>query len=173
MTQGDSTVSFLSGCEAGLLQRLRLEAFLYMEADLLDEGRLNEWLALFTEDAVYWIPASRYATDPDSEVSILYDERARLEMRIARLLSGNVHSQTPPSRTRRLVTNVRLLEDGAHATRVASNFALTEIRRGKKTIYTGRAEYDLVCAERGWKIRRKKVDLVENNEAIGSLTFLL
>lgn len=164
---------FPAGSEARWLRRLQLEEFLHVEADLLDEVRLNEWLALFTDDALYWIPANRYTTDPSREVSIIYDQRPRMEMRVARLMGGSVHSQNPPSRTRRLIANVRLLEDSQDTVRVASNFSLTEIRRGKKAIYTGRYEHDFVLGGSSWKIRRKKVELVENSEALGNLSFLL
>ena len=96
-----------------------------------------------------------------------------MEMRVARLMGGQVYAQTPPSRTRRLVTNIRLLEANAELARVASNLSITEVRRGKKSIYTGRSEYDLVSVGPDWKIRRKKVELVENNEALGNLSFIL
>src|SRR5208337_1905717 len=85
-----------------------IEQFLYREARLLDEGRFDEWLDLFTADAVYWLPAGQGDTHPDRQVSIIYDTRQEMERRVARLQSGYAHAQDPPSRTHRIVSNVEL-----------------------------------------------------------------
>src|SRR3984893_3415053 len=83
--------------------------FLYLEARLADEARYAEWLALWTDDAVYWVPAT---TDPDADperhLSHIYDNRARLETRVKLLQTGVRHSQEPASQMRRLVSNIEV-----------------------------------------------------------------
>src|SRR4051812_1093271 len=90
--------------------RLAVEAFLYREARLIDEGHFDEWLTLFTEDAHYWCPSNRDDVDPEREVSIIYDDRVRLSDRVWRLQSGKAFAQQPPSRTCRLISNVEVLD---------------------------------------------------------------
>src|SRR5499426_4747549 len=83
--------------------------FLHREARLADEGRYAEWLALWTEDAVYWVPATTDpAADPDKHLSHIYDNRARLETRIKLLQTGHRYSQEPPSPMRRLISNIEV-----------------------------------------------------------------
>ena len=83
-----------------------IERFLYHEARLLDEGQLDDWLALLTPDAYYWIPCNANDVDPTRHVSLIYDDRQHLEDRIWRIKSGWAHAQDPPSHTRRIVGNV-------------------------------------------------------------------
>src|SRR2546428_13930155 len=81
--------------------RHQIENFLYREARLMDEHAYDEWLALWTDDALYWVPCNRDDSDPMREVSIIYDNRARLEERIIRLKSGAIYAQEPKWRLRR------------------------------------------------------------------------
>src|SRR5512147_1477489 len=74
-------------------------ALLEREARLLDEGRYEDWLALYVEQCAVWVPASEKAGDPRREVAIFFDDRQRLEDRIFRLRTGKAWSQVPPSRT--------------------------------------------------------------------------
>ena len=67
-----------------------VERFLFLEARLMDEHRYKEWLALWTDDGVYWVPCNDDDIDPKRHVSIIYDDRERLEQGIDRLLSGSV-----------------------------------------------------------------------------------
>src|SRR5439155_898605 len=91
--------------------RHQIETFLYREARLMDEHAYDEWLALWTDDALYWVPCNRDDSDPMREVSIIYDNRARLEDRIMRLKSGAIYAQEPKSRLRRVVANVEVLRN--------------------------------------------------------------
>ena len=113
------------------ITRDAVEAFLFHEADLLDELRIEDWLALWTPECCYWVPCNDRdadSTDPERQVSIIYDDRARLEDRVYRLMSSAAHSQRPRSRMRRVVGNLRFeLREGEVHTR--SNFVLAELRR--------------------------------------------
>ena len=79
-----------------------------MRRKLIDEHRYDEWLALWTEDGLYWVPCNSDDADPARQAMIIYDNRARLEERIYRLTSGAAWAQQPRSRTRRLISNVEV-----------------------------------------------------------------
>jgi 3-phenylpropionate/cinnamic acid dioxygenase small subunit len=155
------------------LDRHDIERFLYREARLMDEHRFDEWLALWTEDALYWVPSNRDDADPTREVSIIYDDRARLEERIFRLKGTAAHAQDPPSRMLRLVSNVEIEEGADGDVTVYSNFNLTELRRGRQDTFTGRTVHRLRQNEGRFKIAWKKVMLVNNDEVFDNLTFLV
>lgn len=156
-----------------LLTRLQIEEFLYHEASLLDKRQWTEWLRLFDDEATYWIPCNGDDIDPTRHVSIVYDDRKRLEDRVWRLETGQSPAQIPPSRTRHLITNVQVLASDDEKTVVSSNFIITELRRGRQTVYSGRFEHHLRQTEEGWKICYKKVELINNNEPLGNLSFIL
>ncbi len=80
--------------------REQIEAFLYREARLIDEHRYDQWLSLWTDEALYWVPCNEDDTDPERQVSIIYDDRGRLGERVARLKSGAAWAQEPKSRMR-------------------------------------------------------------------------
>ena len=153
--------------------RQKVEQFLYHEAQLMDEHRFDEWLALWEEDALYWVPTGRDDINPDREISLIYDDRVRLELRIARLKSGFAHAQEPKSRMRRVVSNIVVEEADKGEIVAASNFMLVELRRGKQDLFAGRSIHRLRPYEGGFKLVSKKVMLVNNDEPIDNLTFLI
>ena len=151
-----------------------IERFLYHEARLLDEGQLDEWLGLFTPDAYYWIPCNANDVDPTRHVSLIYDDRKHLEDRIWRIKSGWAHAQDPPSHTRRIVGNVEPRASEAKGELVVSStFIRVELRRGMQTLFAGRYEHRLRREGDGWRIAFKKVELLNNDEPIDSLTFIV
>src|ERR1700681_2218299 len=85
-------------------------AFIYNEARLQDEHLYQAWEALWTDDGVYWVPANGADIDPEKEMSIIYDNRSRISLRIKQLLTGKRHTQTPQSRLRRVVSNIELMD---------------------------------------------------------------
>ena len=155
------------------VDRLEIEDYLFSEARLLDDEKFDEWLELFTDDAIYWAPCNRYEIDPSTEVSLIYDDRGRLGDRIWRLNSGLAYSQEPRSRTRHMVGNVQILEATAEKVSVTSSFAIFELRKGVQRTFAGRYEHHLRPADGSWKIAYKKVELLNNDEPIDNLTFLL
>jgi len=153
--------------------RQQVEQFIYYEAQLMDEHRYDEWLALWTDDALYWVPTGRDEIDPKREVSLIYDDRVRLQLRISRLKSGFAHAQEPKSRMRRVVSNI-VLEEVENGEIVSySNFLLAELRRGKQDIFAGRTIHRLRPYNGSFKLVAKKVLLVNNDEPIDNLTFLI
>jgi 3-phenylpropionate/cinnamic acid dioxygenase small subunit len=155
------------------IDRHEVESFLYYEARLMDEGKYNEWLSLWTDDAIYWVPCNADDIDPMRHVSIIYDDRARLGERVARLLQPFMHAQDPMSRMRRIVGNVEFSEEGNDALNVESNFNLTETRKGRTDTFSGHSIYKLRRDNGSFKIASKKVLLTNNDEVIDNLTFLV
>ncbi|HEY3239174.1 MAG TPA: aromatic-ring-hydroxylating dioxygenase subunit beta [Acidimicrobiia bacterium] len=170
--------------DAGLLREV--EQFIYREARLADEGQYDAWEALWTDDAVYWVPANGDDTDPAMQMSIIYDNRSRIATRIKQLRTGKRHAQAPASRLRRIISNVELLDpdDGAagdpgaqgvpHDDVLAgANFVIYESRERGVTLWAGRSEYRLRPTAEGWRMAAKKVVLVDNDRALSTLAFLV
>src|ERR1700682_130887 len=84
-------------------------AFIYKEARLQDEHQYEAWEALWTDDGVYWVPANGADIDPEKEMSIIYDNRSRISLRVKQLLTCKRLTHTPQSRVRRIVSNIELL----------------------------------------------------------------
>ena len=153
--------------------REQIEAFLYREARLIDEHRYDEWLSLWTDAAIYWVPCNEDDTDPERQVSIIYDDRVRLGERVARLQSGAAWAQDPRSRMRRVIANIEIEERENGEVSVASNFILAELRRHVQNLWAGRTIHKLRLANGDFKIVYKKVMLVNNDEEIPALVFLI
>lgn len=116
-----------------------IEKFLYAEADLLDEWRLHEWLALFTERGRYLVPATdKPDGDPTKDLFLVQDDRFLLEQRVNSLQTRAAHAEYPHSRTRRLVTNIKATETEEGLIEVRANFAVFRARNGAVDTYFGR-----------------------------------
>ncbi len=155
------------------VDRTQVEAFLYREARLMDLHRYDEWLALFADDALYWIPSNHDDVDPMREVSIVYADRGLLQAQVARLASGRAYTQDPPSRICRVVSNVEVSPAEGDQIEVHSVFVLFETRAGRSRTFGGRAIHHLREQHGDFSIARKKVLLAGNDEVSGDLTFLL
>ena len=113
-----------------------IEQYYYAEAALLDDRQYGEWLALFAEDAHYWMPIRRTMTsnELDKEFSapggmaFFDDDRMMLTARVKKLATGYSWSEDPPSRTRHLVTNIRIVRDDSGELGVHTNFHLYRTR---------------------------------------------
>jgi benzoate/toluate 1,2-dioxygenase beta subunit len=147
------------------------EQFLIHEARLLDEARFDEWLALFTADAWYWVPSQPDQKSPRDTISLIYDDRRLLETRVRRLSSPRIYSQEPRSRTSRIVANVTIEESAAdrQACTVRSKFQLLEYRRNAQTPYAGTSLHRLVRVSGDIRIAWKRVDLVNCDAALEGL----
>jgi benzoate/toluate 1,2-dioxygenase subunit beta len=155
------------------LSRQEAEEILFEEARILDARRYDEWFAMLTEDAIYWVPCNGEGTDPNREVSLVYDDHARLRDRIDRLNSGLAHAQSPPSKTCRLVSNVQIEQTSAETAAISSAFFLYELRQSRQRIFAGRYQHRLRFEDGRWKIEWKKSVLVNNDEVIDNLTFIV
>ena len=150
-----------------------VEQFLLAEAELMDNHQYDDWLALWDEDLVYWVPCNSDDQDPKNSVSLIYDRRGQLEDRLARLKGKFAFAQQPRSRLMRVVSNFVVREANADTIVMTSAFALGEIRAGHETHYFGRTRHVLRPDPSGFKIREKKVMLLANDSPLNSVTFLL
>jgi p-cumate 2,3-dioxygenase beta subunit len=141
--------------------RVEVEDFLFHEAALLNAWRLEEWLALFSDDAVYLVPNlndDAHAA-PESTLYLIADDRYHLGERVKRLGKKTAHAEFPHSRTHRLVGNVRILERKGEEMRVESCFITHRASRGIVDTFFGRHEYVLVCDGGALRIREKRTIL--------------
>jgi 3-phenylpropionate/cinnamic acid dioxygenase small subunit len=151
--------------------------FVYREARLADEARYAEWLALWTDDGVYWVPATTDpGADPDRHISHIYDNRDRLETRIKLLQTGHRYSQEPASLMRRLVSNIEAAAADHGELVVESNFALAELAiQAKRELHwwVGHTTHRLRRVGGELKMCRKKVALINAAEPLPNLAFLI
>lgn len=134
--------------------------FLYREAALLDDWKLDEWAALFTEDATYIIPTNDTPDgDPDRDLMIVDDDHERIMARVKRLKSRHAHREYPASRTRHHVTNVLVERDPGGALRATAAFTVWRFRNDRGDWYVGRYDYVLVSGDDGLRIRSKRATL--------------
>src|ERR1700712_4797507 len=149
-------------------------AFLYKEARLQDEHQYEAWEALWTDDGVYWVPANGDDIDPEKEMSIIYDNRSRISLRIKQLLTGKRHTQTPQSRLRRTPPTIhRQDQQPGGDISAASNSMVFESSLRDDTIWAARNEYRLRYVGAELRMAYKKVVLVNNEKALFTLSFLI
>lgn len=151
-----------------MLLKHEAEEFLFHEADLLDSRRLDEWLDLLTDDIHYWMPIRRTTTarevdreftGPDG-VAFFDDDKAMLTMRVERLSVGRAWAEDPPSRTRRLITNIRIVDMTDNEVTVACNFQLYRTRlNSEEDSWIGRREDVLRRTGDRFKLARRHIYL--------------
>jgi len=147
--------------------------FIYREARFQDDHAYDEWEALWTEDGVYWIPANGEGGDPEMEMSIVYDNRSRIALRIRQFHTGKRYSQSPQSRLRRIVSNIEILNQDGDELLVTSNAMVFESSVRGDIIWASRNEYTLRREGHAMRMARKKVVLVNNETALYSMAFLI
>ena len=143
------------------LTRTQAEDLLFEEADLLDQWRLQEWLALYTADASYLVPSTDLPPGADPAKSLFYiaDDRARMHERVVRLMKKSAHSEQPRSRTRHLVSNVRVAASQDDETPVSAAFVTFRTKHAVTDTYMGRLLYRLRQVDGQWRIREKRCEL--------------
>lgn len=151
----------------------RVEKFIYREARLQDERLYRDWENLWTDDGLYWVPANSADIDPEIEMSIIYDNRSRIALRVNQFYTGKRFAAKPASSLRRVVSNIEILEDDGNQIRVASNAIIYESTLRQETVWGCRNEYRLRRIDGRLKMAYKKVVLVNCDKAVGNLTFLI
>lgn len=139
-----------------------VEDFLFMEAELLDSWRLDEWVGLFAEDGRYVVPTTDLPDgDPKRDLVFIDDDITRLRARAARLNSRHAHREYPSSRTRRFVTNVRVADTGGGELSVTANVVVYRFRSGEGAPYVGSIQYILRRSGEDFRIayRRAVLDM--------------
>ena len=149
------------------------EQFLYHEARLLDTQRYEDWLALFTEDATYWVPLEQGQKDPHETSSIIHDDRTLLELRVRQLRHPRAHARQPLARTVHQVSNVMVLGAPNGELQVASALTLVEFRNEKQRLYGALVEHRLRASGDTFRIAHKRVDLVNSEGELDGIAILL
>jgi len=150
--------------------RRQIEDFLFLEAELLDERRLREWLELFTDDARYWMPIRHNPLERPADVQdelskpgegyYFNDTKETLKIRVERVYSTQAWAEMPPSRTRRLISNIRVKKDDGREIEVDCNFFVYRTRMEKdEDIFVGTRKDVLRRAGGGMKIARRTIIL--------------
>ena len=160
---------------ADLPSREEVEDLLYKEADLLDRWRLDEWFELLTDDATYHVPPTDApGGDARNTLFIIADDALRIRSRVKQLMGKFAWSESPPSRTRRMISNVRVLGREGENIHIAANFVVYRLRHELVDTYIGHYEYELVRREDELKIRKRKAILdIEALRPQGKISFIL
>lgn len=167
---------------ASPMQQQRIEQLLYLEGRLIDERRFEEWEALWVDEGVYWVPANGDDTDPRTQVSLVYDNRARMHNRVERYVGGKAISQQPPPRTVHLISNVHVDAPADAGTApggeqpalvVHSALHVAESRPGFRIDWVARVIHHLVERDGELRFLFKKVMLVDNDQELTTIDFLL
>lgn len=157
--------------------RWEVEQFLYREARYADESDYDAWEALWTDDALYWVPAAS-TNDPTREMSVIYDNRSRIATRLKQIRTGKRYAQSPPSNLRRLLSNIEFLGGRANSSggvdlEVGANFMVLESRARGTHLWGGRVTYRVRRQDGEFRMAYKKVVLVDNDRPIPTLGFLI
>ena len=159
-----------------VVTRAEVEDFLYQEAALLDEWKLNEWEALLTDDASYYVPPNdQLEGDHRSTLFLVADDRERIRQRVIRINDPNCHAESPKSRTRRMISNVRIVAAEGDLITVSANFVCYRFRRYERIReYVGAYRHMLRRAGDSFKIKERRV-LIDAHElgGLGSVSFIL
>jgi 3-phenylpropionate/cinnamic acid dioxygenase small subunit len=153
--------------------RAEIEQFLYYEAELLDDRRFDDWLSLCADDIFYWMPmrrnrlmreVSRESTEV-GELAHFEENKKSLGWRVAQLGTGMHWAEDPPSRTRHLVTNVRVLPGpAADEYSVRSNFLCYRNRLEDEVDLWAGERRDVLrnVGDRQWQIAKRTIVLDQN-----------
>ncbi len=159
---------------ADLAVRDEFRRLLEREARLLDQLRYDDWLQMYAGECIYWVPSTPKAGDPRREISVMFDDRRRLEDRIYRLRTGFAWSQAPASRTVRLIANVEVFATAGDDVRMLrSNFLISEFWGDETRVLTGWAGHRVVREAGGWKIQAKQVNLINCDQCIRNPSIIL
>ena len=158
--------------------KVEVEQFLFREARLADENDYDAWEALWTEDALYWVPVAGGEAAPGQRMAIICDNRSRIGTRLKQIRTGKRFAQAPPSNMRRLLSNIEFLGGRAHPAggvdlEVGANFLLFESRARGTHLWGGRTTYRIRRADDGLRLAYKKVVLVDNDRPVPTLGFLI
>ena len=155
----------MSGFDAALTAEAA--DLLFREARHLDRREWESWLALYSEDAVFWAPAidgdEGFSEDPDNDVSLIYLDRPGLEARIFRIEGRDSFASAPLPHTAHVVSNVHLTGTGDAEIEVSATWLVNSFRRVESPILrAGRYAYTLRRGEEALTIARKTVYVLDD-----------
>jgi benzoate/toluate 1,2-dioxygenase beta subunit len=137
-----------------------VEAFILREARLLDRGEFEAWLELYAPHGIYWMPSQPRQTDPLGVPSIMYEDHAILSMRVQRLLEARALVLTPMPRTTHLVSNIEVEDAEGDDITAQAAFICVEHQGERQRMFSGRHAYQLGRENGSFRIKMKRVDLL-------------
>ena len=148
-------------------------AFIWQEGDMLDHGEYDTWLGQWTEKGTYIIPIDPKEEDFENSLNYAYDDHHMRELRVKRLTGGESISTSPQPRTVRTISRFRVLfDDGTHVTvRCAQN--VREFRKDSLKHYSADLVYELVRFEGSFKIQRKLIRLINSDDTLAGIGYIL
>lgn len=148
-----------------------LERFLYLEASFLDRPDLDRWIELYTEDGTYWMPAIPDQDDPEMHISLFYDDRVLMEVRRRNFVHPAAASKDYTVRASHIISNVQVteLDEQSGDCTVTSNFQCYLYYRDQQTPYAGTYTHALVRDGDSYKIRSKRVDIINCDAALNTI----
>lgn len=151
-----------------------LRDFLYAEARMLDEGRYDDWLALWLPDGRYWMPLDYGQTDPIHETSLLYEDLFMLKLRVERLKGARTFSQKPKSRCLHVLNrpDVDARDDAAGRYETVTRMHYVETRLDDQFLLALTARHDLALVDGALRIANKRVDILNCDAAFGNIQLL-
>ena len=149
--------------------------FVIHEARLLDHHRFEEWLALYTDDAYYWMPLEWGQTDPKLVGSLMYEDKLLLQIRVERLKGNRTFSQKPKSRCHHVLQTPQIdSRDDAKGEYVTwTPMHYIETRYDDQQLYAAWATHTLTLVGGVLKIKLKRVDLVNCEAAFGNIQLFM
>jgi 3-phenylpropionate/cinnamic acid dioxygenase small subunit len=152
-----------------------LARFVRHEARLIDEKRFDEWYALFTDDAHYWVPAVHGQKSPLTENSLAYEDKLLLQLRLERLKSPLAYSQKPSSRCLHVLQepDIEKRDDAKGEFLSRTPFMYTETKGDDSQRYAATAWHTLVWQDNRLRIRLKRVDILNCDAALPSIQLFL
>tara|TARA_B100000700_G_C14989544_1_gene830530 strand:- start:1228 stop:1710 length:483 start_codon:yes stop_codon:yes gene_type:complete len=150
-----------------------VEQFLYKEARLTDAGEYRDWEALWTDDAMYWVPANGDDNDPSTEMSIMHDHRSRIALRVSQYYTGKRWTATPESRLCRVVSNVEVLKVDGDEVHVTCKTVTHESNDRIDAVWPSRNDFTLRRVDGEFKLVTKKVVLINNDKPMDTISFLI
>ena len=150
------------------IRQCEIEAFLHHEARLLDCNDYEAWMALFTHDGDYFIPLDPAQDDPARFDSIIYENRDLMMVRAENYAHPKSPSQEHKIRSARLITGITIAESQEDRLLVCSNFLCT-IQYKSKIQYTGSYEHHLMISNGAFRIKRKRVNLIDADQPFGPI----
>jgi benzoate/toluate 1,2-dioxygenase beta subunit len=145
---------------------------LFREARLLDDRHYGAWLDLYTKECLYWVPNRFEPADPRGESGIYLDDRRRMIDRVALIQTGYLHAQTPPSRTRRMLSNLEQLQLASGALLVRANVVIWEYRKGAMRTYAGWQCYEIDPGRAEGSISTKILCFLDCDAPQGNYSFI-
>lgn len=152
-----------------------LGAFVYNEARMLGEKRFDDWYELFTEDAAYWIPSVPGQLDGLNHVSLMYEDKLLLKLRIERLKNPRSYSQQPGSRSHHLlqVPEVEHVDETANEYITRTQIIYTETQGNAQQMFAATVFHTLTRQEGRLKIRLKRIDLLNCDAALPAIQLFM